>query len=134
MSDGTIFERSGMNRLYNRAAVDPKELCRSPGVSSVQVKSVVAWPTDGLKLPAGRYAVWGLAAVSGRRCEIRKLFHQRRWWGNNGNRLRCKTAGESTCMRPAGDSEWERWTPGDYAVMSCAEDVAGGYNSAAQLS
>ncbi len=56
----TVFSRSGMNRLYNRETRQngTDQITR---VSSVQVKSAIAWPTEGLKLPAGHYAVWGFA-------------------------------------------------------------------------
>lgn len=116
---GTTFERSGMNRLYNRvrAAEGAKQITR---VSSVQVKSALAWPTNGLKLPAGRYSIWGFAWSGGG--AIRKLSIS-----INGG----KQWSPARLGRQASPSAWVQWryewnaVPGDYAVMSCAEDIRG---------
>jgi DMSO/TMAO reductase YedYZ molybdopterin-dependent catalytic subunit len=115
----TVFDRSGMNRLYNRVTRQngAEQVSR---VSSVQVKSVIAWPTEGLKLPAGRYAVWGFA-WSGK-----GLIRQLSTSIDGGKQWSPATLGSQ--VDPHG---WVRWSyawnakPGEYAVMSRAEDAAG---------
>jgi DMSO/TMAO reductase YedYZ molybdopterin-dependent catalytic subunit len=116
---GTTFERSGMNRLYNRTRVrgGVEQITR---VSSVQVKSVLAWPTNGLKLPAGRYSVWGFAWSGS--AAIGKLSVS-----VDGGRQWCPAKLQSQ----AGTHAWVRWQyewkahPGEYALMSRAEDMQG---------
>ncbi len=113
------FHQSGMDRLYNRAkrAGNDVKIIR---VSSVQVKSSLAWPNDGLKLPAGRYSVWGFA-----------------WSGTAAIR----DVGVSTDAGKAwssaklesqsGPHSWVRWSyawnarPGEYVLMSRATDQRG---------
>lgn len=117
---GTSFDRSGMNRLYNRVARQSsgEQVTR---VSSVQVKSAIAWPLEGLKLPAGHYAVWGFA------------------WSGNGviRRLSISVDGgkqwnPAKLASQTDPHRWVRWSydwnarPGDYAVMSRAKDAGGG--------
>jgi DMSO/TMAO reductase YedYZ molybdopterin-dependent catalytic subunit len=115
----TVFSRSGMNRLYNRETRQNRgsQIAR---VSSVQVKSVIAWPTDGLKLPAGHYTIWGFA-----------------WSGNGAIRqISVSVDGgnewDSGKLQSQQDAyNWVRWSyqwyakPGSYAVMSRAKDASG---------
>jgi DMSO/TMAO reductase YedYZ molybdopterin-dependent catalytic subunit len=115
----TIFDASGMNRLYNRVTRQNggEQITR---VSSIQVKSAIAWPTDGLKLPAGRYSVWGFA-WSGKGA-IRQLSIS-----VDGG----KQWSPAKLLAQASPHSWVRWSyewnakPGDYALMSCAEDAGG---------
>lgn len=116
---GGVFERSGMNRLYNRvrAASGAEQVSR---VSSVRVKSAFVWPTNGLKLPAGQYSIWGFA-----------------WSGGGAVRKVSVSVDNGKEWTPArlesqnGSRSWVRWRyewkarPGAYALMSCAEDVTG---------
>lgn len=116
---GTSFERSGMDRLYNRVELrDSKE--RVTRVSSVQVKSVTAWPSNGMKLPAGRYAVRGFA------------------WSGSGAIRRVavsvddgKNWAAAKVSPQAAAHAWVQWSyiwtaaPGDHTVMSRATDAAG---------
>jgi DMSO/TMAO reductase YedYZ molybdopterin-dependent catalytic subunit len=114
-----VLSRSGMDRLYNRET-------RGSGanqitqVSSVQVKSAIAWPTERLKLPAGHYAVWGFA------------------WSGNGaiRRLSISVDGGNEWNSGRLQSQqtsrnWVRWSyqwnakPGSYAFMSRAQDAMG---------
>ncbi|MBV9502286.1 MAG: molybdopterin-dependent oxidoreductase [Acidobacteriaceae bacterium] len=116
---GTVFDRSGMNRLYNRVTRQ-SGADRITRVSSVQVKSAIAWPTDGLKLPAGHYEIWGFAWSGGG--AIRQLSISvdggKQW---NSGKL----------TSPANPYGWVRWSyewnakPGDYALMSRAKDATG---------
>jgi DMSO/TMAO reductase YedYZ molybdopterin-dependent catalytic subunit len=113
------FFESGMNRVYNRvtqasAGVQVQRL------SSIQVKSAIAWPENKMRLPAGRYEVWGFA-----------------WTGNgtvrdvavslDGGRQWAATKMESS-LTPYS---WIRWSyawkasPGDYSLMSRATDSQG---------
>ncbi len=112
----TTFDRSGMSQLYNRVTrrSDREQITR---VSTVQVKSAIAWPTDGLKLPAGHYSMWGFAwsgAGAIRHLSI-SVDGGKQW---NPGKLQSQ----------ANPRTWVRWTyewdarPGDYAVMSRAAD------------
>ncbi len=116
---GTVFDRSGMDRLYNRVTRQSgaEQITR---LSSVQVKSAIAWPTEGLKLPAGRYAIWGFAwSGLGAIRQLSISVDGGKQW--NPGKL-------PATANPYG---WVRWSyewqanPGDYAVMSRAKDVTG---------
>jgi DMSO/TMAO reductase YedYZ molybdopterin-dependent catalytic subunit len=57
------FRKSGMDRLYNRIMrVNGKT--RTIRISAIQVKSVFAWPKDGMELPVGVHRCWGFAWAS----------------------------------------------------------------------
>jgi DMSO/TMAO reductase YedYZ molybdopterin-dependent catalytic subunit len=113
------FRQSGMHRLYNRVT-SVKGDTQITRLSSIQVKSVVAWPSDRLKLPAGRHLLWGFA-----------------WSGTNAIRTVTLTTDGGKAWKPAklepqsGPYSWVRWTytwnatPGDYTLMSRASDAAG---------
>jgi DMSO/TMAO reductase YedYZ molybdopterin-dependent catalytic subunit len=58
--EASTFSQSGMNRIYNRTVRKDGSL-ETSRLTSIQVKSAIAWPTDDLKLPAGRHLVWGFA-------------------------------------------------------------------------
>lgn len=115
----SAFHQSGMDRFYNRVRNSGQDVNISR-ISSVQVKSSIAWPTDGVKLPAGRYTVWGFA-----------------WSGSTAIReiLVSTDAGStwnSTALkRQASPHSWVRWnyswnaTPGEHVVMSRASDESG---------
>lgn len=116
---GTVFEQSGMNRLYNRVTRQ-NGAEQTTRVSSVQVKSAIAWPPDGTKLPAGHYAIWGFAWSGA--AAVRQLSIS-----VNGG----KQWNAATLQSQADSHSWVRWTyqwsamPGDYALMSRAEDATG---------
>lgn len=115
----TNFERSGMNRLYNRVTRrgEAEQITR---VLSVQVKSGIAFPTDAAKLPAGRYQIWGFAwSGLGAVRKVSVSVDGGKEWN-------------SATLKPQSNaSSWARWTydwhvrSGNYAVMSRAEDEAG---------
>jgi DMSO/TMAO reductase YedYZ molybdopterin-dependent catalytic subunit len=115
----TIFQHSGMNRLYNRVTASNGAL-QTIRLSAVQVKSAIAWPVDGLKLPSGHYAVWGFA-WSGSHA-IRRLSIS-----VNGG----KVWGAAKLESQASRHGWTRWSyawdakPGDHALMSRALDAGG---------
>jgi DMSO/TMAO reductase YedYZ molybdopterin-dependent catalytic subunit len=115
----TAFHQSGMNRVYNRVVRTPdgEQVTR---LQSLQVKSAVAWPSDGLKLPAGRHLVWGFA------------------WSGNGivRDIKVSVDGGKRWNAAKFDSRpsdyaWVRWSypweaaPGDYVLMSRASDRNG---------
>ncbi len=116
---GTVFERSGMNRLYNRV-IGANGALQNIRLSAVQVKSAIAWPTEGLKLPAGHYTVWGFA-WSGSDVIGRLSISV-----NDG-----KTWDAAKLQSQANRHSWVRWSytwnakPGDYALMSRAADTGG---------
>lgn len=109
------FEQSGMDRLYNRVTSE-----RTIRLSTIQVKSAIAWPTDNAKLPAGHYDVWGFAWSGA--AAIRKLSVS----VNSGTDWQPARLG-----RQADPHSWARWSygwdarPGDYALMSRAFDEGG---------
>ncbi len=115
----STFQQSGMNRLYNRVITgDGKS--QITRLSSVQVKSAVAWPTDGLKLPAGQHLIWGFAwSGSGAIRSVAITTDAGKTWG-------------SAKMDPqSAPYTWVRWTypwhatNGEYTLMSRASDTAG---------
>lgn len=116
---GTVFDRSGMNYLYNRVT-DRNGAEQITRVSSVQVKSAIAWPTNELKLPAGRYTAWGFA-WSGNGT-IRRLLVSLNG-GNQWDAAKLGSQQEKHC--------WVRWTydwsakPDTYSLMSRATDSRG---------
>lgn len=115
----SAFHQSGMDRVYNRV-VRTGEGQTITRLSSVQVKSVIAWPSDKMKLPAGRHLVWGFA-----------------WTGTGAVRevLLSVDGGKSwnpaQAPSPADPFGWVRWnctwnaSPGDYVLMSRAADSQG---------
>jgi DMSO/TMAO reductase YedYZ molybdopterin-dependent catalytic subunit len=115
----STFYRSGMDRLYNRIlSVDGAR--RTTRLTSIQVKSAIAWPAAAMKLPAGRHLVWGFA-----------------WSGNGAIRDVAVTNDGGKQWNPAklqskGEPySWVRWNysweakPGEYALMSRASDRNG---------
>jgi DMSO/TMAO reductase YedYZ molybdopterin-dependent catalytic subunit len=115
----TPFHQSGMNRVYNRLTRTNSNVS-STRLSSIQVKSAVAWPSDQLKIPAGRHLVWGFAwsgtgAIRGVTFSV-----------DAGRNWRAATV-ESEPRRYG----WLRWSyrwdakPGDYVLMSRAADQGG---------
>jgi DMSO/TMAO reductase YedYZ molybdopterin-dependent catalytic subunit len=115
----TIFHKSGMSRLYNRVTKNngAEQITR---LSAIELKSVVAWPTNQLKLPMGRHLVWGFA-----------------WSGTSAIReVSVSSDGGKIWAAARLDSNvkgrgWVRWsypwtaTPGDHTLMSRASDAAG---------
>jgi DMSO/TMAO reductase YedYZ molybdopterin-dependent catalytic subunit len=115
----TIFHKSGMARLYNRVTKNNgvEQVTR---LSVIELKSVVAWPANQLKLPMGRHLVWGFA-----------------WSGQNPVReVSVSTDGGKVWTRATLDASvkgrgWLRWsyawtaTPGEHVLLSRATDAAG---------
>lgn len=119
--EGANFQQSGMDRLYNRTRQVSNDL-KVTRVSSIQVKSSVAWPNDKTKLPAGRYSVWGFA-----------------WTGAGGVRDVAlstdagKTWDSARLEKKTNLHSWVRWTyswqaaPGEHILMSRASDGSGNH-------
>ena len=115
----TAFFQSGMDHVYNRVVRTDagQQITR---LSSIQIKSVVAWPSDKMNLPAGRHRVWGFA-----------------WTGTGGIREVVlsidggKTWTPAQFQSPSEQYSWVRWSytwiasPGDYVLMSRASDSHG---------
>ena len=114
------FHQSGMDRVYNRVQRLDDGKSRMMRLSAIQVKSAIAWPAEGIKLPAGRHVIWGFA-----------------WSGGNPIRdVALSTDGGRTWKSAKLDSvpgpfQWVRWSygwmaaPGDYSIMSRASDAGG---------
>jgi len=115
----SAFFQSGMNHVYNRVT-QGSEGPQITRLSSLQVKSAVAWPYDGMNLPAGRHEVWGFSWTgAGAVREVAVSTDGGRSW----NAAQLGSAG--------GRYGWARWSyawtaaPGDYTLMSRASDSTG---------
>ncbi|HVT94779.1 MAG TPA: molybdopterin-dependent oxidoreductase [Bryobacteraceae bacterium] len=116
---GSAFHQSGMNRVYNRVIETPEGRKTIP-LTSVQVKSAIAWPYEGMNLPAGNHAVWGFSWTgTGEIRDVSVSVDGGRSW--NAAKL----------DSPGGPYRWVRWTfawnaaPGEYTLMSRAADSMG---------
>jgi DMSO/TMAO reductase YedYZ molybdopterin-dependent catalytic subunit len=118
--EDSAFHQSGMDRVYNRLHRLDDGTTRTVRLSSIQVKSAIAWPAEGIKLPAGRHVIRGFA-----------------WSGGHPIRDVALTTDDGKSWRSAklesapGPFQWVRWTyawtasPGDYVLMSRASDTGG---------
>ena len=117
--DETVFHRSGISRLYNRVT-QTNGADRVTRLSEIELKSVLAWPTNRLKLPSGKHLVWGFA-----------------WSGTSAvKEVSVSSDGGKSWNAAKLDSGntsygWVHWsypwhaTPGEHALMSRAMDAAG---------
>jgi DMSO/TMAO reductase YedYZ molybdopterin-dependent catalytic subunit len=113
------FFESGMDRVYNRVVSSGTGI-ETTRLSWIQVKSVVAWPSDKMRLPAGLHNVWGFA-----------------WTGAGNVREVALSWDDGHTWHPANLESspqlyrWARWTykwkaaAGDYSLMSRATDSKG---------
>lgn len=113
------FYKSGMTSLYNRVvrSGSAESVTR---LSTVQVKSAIAWPNENSRLPAGRHVIWGFA-----------------WTGTSGIRDVAITLDGGKEWKPtrlegaASSYGWVRWSynweakTGDHTLMSRASDRLG---------
>ncbi len=113
------FYESRMNLVYNRIVQsgDGRAVSR---LTALQVKSVVSWPADAAKLPAGKHVVWGFAWTgAGRVSGVDVSFDSGVTWRS------------ATLESAPGPFNWVRWSypwaavPGEYVVMSRAADSQG---------
>jgi DMSO/TMAO reductase YedYZ molybdopterin-dependent catalytic subunit len=114
------FRTSGMDRVYNRIVETSPGNRNVTRLTELAVKSAIAWPTDNIKLPAGRHAVRGFA-----------------WTGNGLVRAVEFSADGGRAWAPAKlefrpkPYSWVRWNcswtaaAGDHVLMSRATDDAG---------
>lgn len=115
----TAFQKSGMNREYNRLTSNNGHL-HIARVSSIKVKSVIAWPSEALKIPAGHYSVWGFGWSGG--AAIASVLVTT----NGGKHWETARLGPRTSRYA-----WTRWSytwnakPGEYRLMSRATDENG---------
>jgi DMSO/TMAO reductase YedYZ molybdopterin-dependent catalytic subunit len=115
----TVFHQSGMSRLYNRVT-QVNGADRVTRLSSIELKSVMAWPTQRSKLPAGEHLVWGFA-----------------WSGTSAIKEVSVTSDGGNVWNTAkldrnkSGYGWVRWsyswhaTPGEHVLMSRAMDAEG---------
>jgi DMSO/TMAO reductase YedYZ molybdopterin-dependent catalytic subunit len=115
----SIFHQSGMTRLYNRVTRDGASDTVTR-LSAIQIKSTIAWPGSGARLPKGRHTIWGFA-----------------WGGNSPVRKMSvsvdggKIWNSAEFQAASNRFSWVRWsyrwdaTPGDYVLMSRAADGNG---------
>jgi DMSO/TMAO reductase YedYZ molybdopterin-dependent catalytic subunit len=113
------LQQSGMDRLYNRTTHAGSEVQITP-VSSIQVKSSIAWPANGLKLPSGQYSVWGFAWTgTGNIRDVALSVDGGKTWNPTG------------LQKQASAYSWVRWRyswqakPGEFVLMSRASDQNG---------
>jgi len=115
----SIFHRSGMDSLYNRVS-RTNSTPHTERLSLVQVKSAMASPGEGSKLPAGRHQVWGFAWSGAAAVRDVKLS------ADDG-----KTWSNAILEAKPNEHGWVRWSyewnasPGDYVLLSRASDQAG---------
>ena len=114
------FEASGMNKVYNRVIKPDGGEAAITRVSEILVKSAIAWPTEKMKLPAGRHTIRGFA-----------------WTGSGVIRGVEFSADSGRAWMPARlevrprPFSWVRWSyswtaaPGDHVLMSRASDNSG---------
>jgi DMSO/TMAO reductase YedYZ molybdopterin-dependent catalytic subunit len=114
------FQASGMDKFYNRIVAPSVGEPKTTRLTEILVKSAIAWPTDNMKLPAGRHLVRGFAwAGAGvvRGVQV----------SADGGRVWAPAKLEST-PKPF---TWVRWSqswlaePGDHVLTSRATDDAG---------
>jgi DMSO/TMAO reductase YedYZ molybdopterin-dependent catalytic subunit len=114
------FQLSGMNKLYNRMFKTPAGEPKVTRITEIQVRSVIAWPADNTRLPAGRHAIRGFAWTGAGL--VRSVS-----FSTDGGRAWSPAQFES----PPKPFTWVRWkylwsaAPGDHVLMSRAVDDAG---------
>jgi DMSO/TMAO reductase YedYZ molybdopterin-dependent catalytic subunit len=114
------FQQSGMNKVYNRILEVSPGNRKVTRLSEIQVKSVIAWPANDMKLPAARHVIRGFA------------------WTGAGlvGGVEVSTDGGNTWAQARLESRakafsWVRWNyswnaaVGDHVLMSRAVDDAG---------
>jgi DMSO/TMAO reductase YedYZ molybdopterin-dependent catalytic subunit len=114
------FQLSGMNKLYNRMVQSPGGELNVTRIGEIQVRSVIAWPTDNTRLPVGRYEIRGFAWTG--MGVVRSVS-----FSSDGGRAWTPAQLES---RPKPFT-WVRWkyvwsaVPDDHVLISRAVDDAG---------
>jgi len=111
------YREAGMDQVYTR--VRKGEPAAQP-LGRLQLKSEIAFPDDGARLPAGRQQVWGFAWGSKPvlRGVLVSIDGGKNW---QGARLESQP---DVFLWARWSFEWDA-RPGDYALVSRAEDDAG---------
>ena len=114
------FRSSGMNKVYNRLLKEPGGEMKITRLTEIQVRSVIAWPSDGARLPAVRHLVRGFAWTgSGLVSGVSFSDDAGRTW---------KAAQLESRPKPFA---WVRWkamwpaSPGEHVLLSRARDDRG---------
>ena len=114
------FEASGMNKVYNRIVETAPGNRAVTRLSTVLIRSAIAWPPDNWKLPAGRHVIRGFA-----------------WTGAGLVRGVEFSSDGGAAWAPARlelvpkPFRWVRWSfswrasPGEHVLMSRASDDSG---------
>ncbi|HYM10000.1 MAG TPA: molybdopterin-dependent oxidoreductase [Bryobacterales bacterium] len=114
------FHESGLDELYNRLMKTPGGRRGAARVSQILVKSSIAYPLDGARLPAATHMVWGFAWTGGG--TIRSVEFSADG-GSSWSPAKLESA-----PKPLAWVRWScRWaaTPGEHALLSRATDQAG---------
>jgi len=112
------FAESGMNRLYNRVVENSAGERTATRLTEIQVKSVLAWPPDKSKLPAGRHQVYGFAWTGAGVVRSVQVSVDGVW-------------SPVVMPRAAKPLSWVRWeyswlaAPGEHTLLARATDDAG---------
>jgi DMSO/TMAO reductase YedYZ molybdopterin-dependent catalytic subunit len=119
-AEATQFYASGMDQYYVRLLQAAGGLRREGRVSKILVKSVLAYPKDGAKLPAAEHSVWGFAWTgSGAIYSVEISVDGGLSWG------------QATLESEPKPLTWTRWSyrwkaaPGEHKLVSRARDRAG---------
>jgi hypothetical protein len=119
-SRASDFVASGMNKLYNRMVKTPSGEVTLTRLTKIQIRSVLAWPSENARPPAERHTV-RVFAWTGTGL-IRDVSIT-----SDGGRTWAATQLDS----PPKSFTWFRWsyqwasTPGDHVLMSRARDDSG---------
>ncbi len=118
--ESSTYQSSGMSKLYNRVVESVAGEASTIRITEMQLKSVIAWPGDNWKLPAGKLEIRGFA-----------------WTGKGLVRTVSLSADAGRTWTVAQIEShpepfaWVPWkcawqaAPGDYILMSRAVDDAG---------
>ena len=109
-----------MSKLYNRVVQSAVGETSTTRITEMQLKSVIAWPGDNWKLPAGKHEIRGFAWTGKGLVRTVSL---------SADAGRTWTAAElESHPEPHAWVPWKcawRAAPGDYVLMSRAVDDAG---------
>lgn len=118
----TGFLESGMNSMYVRVIKTAAGQHANGRLSTLLVKSVIAYPSESARLPIGRHSVWGFAWTGN------SLIHAVDFSSDGGRKWN-----PAKLLSSPKPLTWVRWSyswtapPGEHLLMSRASDLAGNH-------